>query len=386
MCDTEQEGVDNINDLTGNGEVNETDVKDENKDEIKDEIKNDELPVMLLPSSHECKCGESNFEDDLLYVCEQKGCEHFKYCDECIDFEHEKSKKKGGWKKGHKLDTNKVKCINDFFEETPDGKRKCKYGENALRKLAGQSVYKQVSPYLLKGGGVVASAGLLTALAFETKAIVSVTTNLLYHGTHLGAHAMLGGAIAGVFWAGELIQNSMSYSRGEICFEELGKRTAMSTVRHGALFGCGSGGAKIGAMIGTAIAPGIGTIVGGFAGALIGLIVGYFAGKKLSGIIDDTWKVAESEATQKTKKELKEALLWFHFIDDNVINDATQFNEKILKRKYKSFLLECHPDRPNGSHNKFLKLNLYYGILKALCTDVSKRARTAVLNDVQSIQ
>jgi len=346
---------------------------------VKVESKNNDLYIDS-PKFYECSCGESNLLDDILYYCNHKGCEVFIYCDECIEFEHKFSKKKNAYKKGHKLNRNELTCANELFTNVKHDKAMLKHGKQQLLKLHGQIVYNKIKPYIRGGTVAAVGTGIGATMGFESKAILSAGKSILYHGGHLVKHVLGGGGImAAVVFGAELVKNTIEYRRGKICFQELGKRTAMSAVRNGSIWGAATGGAAFGAWIGTICAPGIGTAIGGCIGAFFGVIAGYFTAKGINKQIDNLWIIEE---TEKRKMELKEALNWFQFGNPKVVTDPDKFNQEILRQKYKKYVLVCHPDRPNGNKEDFIKLNYYYGILKALCEDVPKKNTDIVVEEI----
>jgi len=372
---------------------NNTETKSETKNEAKDESmaavkvesKNSDS-FIYSPKTVTCNCYVSNLLEHKLYYCDQKGCEMFTYCDECIEYEHKFSERKKAFKKGHKLDRNKLTCVNKLFKNIKYDKAQIHEGKVKLLRLHGQIVYdKKEELKIAKMESSAVGLGVAGAIGWETHAILSAGKHILYHGEHFVKHIKGGGGImAAVVFGGELIQNSIQLAKREIGLSEFAKRTAKSAIRNASMWGFATGGAKIGAAIGTLLHPGIGTgvyvLVGGCFGAVLSAIVGYLtSGAFNSYVIDKYWVVEENETT---KKELKEALIWFQFGDPNVVKDPNKFNQDILRQKYKRYVLICHPDRPNGDAKDFIKLNYYYGILKALCEDVPKQNTEIVVEEI----
>eukprot|EP01084_Bolivina_argentea_P087873 158659_1 len=121
-------------------------------------------------------------------------------------------------------------------------------------------------------------------------------------------------------------------------------------------------GCKLGAWAGTTISPGVGTGIGASIGIVTGILMGYLSGKTTEYIYNYFLPSNEDLAKQKL---IEEALVYFHFQEKDVDN-INVFNEKALKKKFRQFALDAHPDRRGGDHEEWHRLSTNYGILKAL--------------------
>eukprot|EP00483_Globobulimina_turgida_P001291 UN01293 len=159
----------------------------------------------------------------------------------------------------------------------------------------------------------------------------------------------------------EMAINGYRWGTGQISGKEWVRLTGKIVVRNAAAFGGMAGGAKLGAAIGTATCPGIGTAVGIVAGA----IAGFLCGKGASLLYENYFPDGEESAR---KEAVKEALKYFHYQSKD-IKKMRIFNKKELRRRFKQFALDAHPDRRDGDHTEWNILSQHYGILVGLCEE-----------------
>eukprot|EP00483_Globobulimina_turgida_P007345 UN07359 len=121
-------------------------------------------------------------------------------------------------------------------------------------------------------------------------------------------------------------------------------------------------GSQLGAVLGESVCPGFGTI----AGAGVGLLAGMFLSWKLGAYAENIYERVFPSGDEKTRKDLiHEALIYFHFTEEDIDNPQV-FNSKRIKKEYRNAALNAHPDRNEGNYTKWNILSTNYGILMGL--------------------
>ena len=72
----------------------------------------------------------------------------------------------------------------------------------------------------------------------------------------------------------------------------------------------------------------------------------------------------------------------FLFCKDE-INDKHKFNKQILERRYKNLAKICHPDRPSGNNEIFMRLQINYGVLQGLLNSTAEPQKSEFKKDEQ---
>lgn len=224
--------------------------------------------------------------------------------------------------------------------------------------MIGLARYKKVEPYVDKVPSVMA-VGVSSYVLYSEVAVFmadnATTVFAMKNVLNAGGITMVVGTLV------EMAINGYRWYSGQISGKEWIRLTGKSVVRNGAVFAGMVAGAKIGAAAGTAATPGVGTAVGIVAGAIIGLLCGYGASQLYEHIFPNGEEQAKRDA-------VKEAIKYFHYQEKDIKNKKI-FNKKQLKRRFKQFALDAHPDRRDGDHSEWDILSQHYGILMGLCEE-----------------
>eukprot|EP01084_Bolivina_argentea_P101636 182179_1 len=305
-----------------------------------------------------------------LYYC--KPCEDTKkhtgnrYCNLCGPLLHQLF--------DHQFDVNSsdTVSINEILKTEQDDDE-AGWGKKLLVALIGNEKFNKVKPYMetaLSISGVGVSGYVLYAevaqFMGENAGKIFVTKNVL----------KAGGVTMIIVSLAEMAVNGYRWYSGQISGKEWLRLTGKTIVRNVAAFGGMTAGAKIGALAGTALAPGVGTAIGLVSGAVLGLLCGIAAGKLYERCFPNGEEAARRDA-------VKEAVTYFHYQHKDIKNKKI-FNKKELRRRFKLFALDAHPDRRDGDHSEWNILSQHYGILLGLCEESNTNKK--VVQEVLAIE
>eukprot|EP01084_Bolivina_argentea_P079309 143884_1 len=172
--------------------------------------------------------------------------------------------------------------------------------------------------------------------------------------------AVVGGILQIALCAWEIKGNYDRYNNHIIDKEELSRLNTRSVTSNTCAFAGSMGGAAAGFAI------------GGPPGAVIGGLIGGVAGNYGSRYVFDRF-IWNNESQKKHKKDIKLALHWFHFNKIKLIWNDEEFNKQQLQKRYYDSALECHPDRKDGTDEKFERLIKYYNILTGILKEKENR-------------
>ncbi len=139
----------------------------------------------------------------------------------------------------------------------------------------------------------------------------------------------------------EAIKNIRLWWKGEISGKFCAKKI---TDAIGSILG-GAAGVTGGAAAGSSFGP-VGSVIGGIIGGIAGSITGESLTKKLTEWMFDLPKTAALEAA-------------YNFLGVHHRADNSDCN-----KAYRRMALQCHPDRPEGTDEKWLKLQISFQVIK----------------------
>jgi len=299
--------------------------------------------------------------EEKLYHCSE--CNKI-FCEDCGIFLHRKNRK------GHSFDIEESKHVQSLQQmiEKREDEKEYGVGKKLVVALIGEENCRRIQPYLTAsnalGSASVAGMVLLSDLVNNSGGLIAVSSTRA---------AMFGGIGVAVVSVLEIGYAGFRWYRGEICGKEFLRLSGKIIIKNGAAFGGIALGAKIGAAVGTAFIPGVGTAVGIVGGAILGFAFGWAASK----IYEYFFPNGEQAAR---KKAVEDALEYFHF-DKKDIKKKHIFNEKELRRRFRQYALDAHPDRNDGETKKWVILSGHYGTLRGLLEETKKKKKNEKIVD-----
>eukprot|EP01084_Bolivina_argentea_P170547 295524_1 len=147
----------------------------------------------------------------------------------------------------------------------------------------------------------------------------------------------------------------------------------------------------------TAVSYGVtyGTLIGGPIGGIIGGIVcGLFGGiagvKTGRWVFDQVWSDDFIRNKQNGREQMiRDSLKLFGILDIKDIENREIFNQRELKKTYRSLAKRYHPDKNGGtpeSHAKFHEINAALGVLLSILQRKNKKKLIKKLTEIRAIK
>lgn len=145
------------------------------------------------------------------------------------------------------------------------------------------------------------------------------------------------------------LKSIIEWWNGEISGKYCAKKVVDSTCSIVTGAGGGIAGQAVGSMVGTGLGP-AGSAVGGLVGGFIGASIAAKAAETLMNALTSwLFDLPKSEALEKSYKFL---------------GASSKVDNAAINSRYRKMALECHPDKPAGSHEKWIKLQTSLAIIK----------------------
>eukprot|EP01084_Bolivina_argentea_P170546 295523_1 len=228
----------------------------------------------------------------------------------------------------------------------------------------------------LKGATDIGKQGLL----------MGTVTDAALEATKLAAD---GAVIGAVIMAGfEVALQTAKFINGDIT-------TLKEYVYHVTKGLSASIGMGVGNWMGTTVGITIGTIMGGPIGGIIGGIVcGLFGGiagvKTGRWVFDQVWSDDFIRNKQNGREQMiRDSLKLFGILDIKDIENREIFNQRELKKTYRSLAKRYHPDKNGGtpeSHAKFHEINAALGVLLSILQRKNKKKLIKKLTEIRAIK